>query len=146
VVSDQIDKHIYAAALAGNRWSQHRPVAFGHRSPPRGRPDAKPILEAIARDARRPLLVARELEDSESVLPLTCPLRRLRRLQAAMLSAADLLAAQSPEAASDLLAEFIQVFRRVDRRGLQELAGLLASPRLARLSALTRPMGPSHAP
>ena len=74
------------------------------------------------------MLVATELKELEAVLPSTCPLRRLK---AAMRSAAELIAAQSPETAPDPLTEVMQVLRRIDRQGLQDLPGLLASrPRL----------------
>ena len=54
-VADQLDKRVYAAALAGSIISQHRPLAFGQQSKAHKAPLDKPIAEEVLRDERWPL-------------------------------------------------------------------------------------------
>lgn len=130
-VVEQLDRQVFAIPLEFNRFSQHRPLSFGRlcRSPDSARP--LPLAVEVIRDERWPTMVALELQELDRCLPASsCPLVRLRRLKAAMRSAADLLSTSrsaSPETEEKpLLTVAMATLRRSERLGREEIPRSLA--------------------
>ena len=131
-LADQLDKRVFAAALAWTGISQHRPLAFGRLTKAAKTPLDRPIDEAVIKDQRWPLRVAAEFRSMQALDSMQAnPLIQLRRLKVAMKTASAELSLErtSPMALAvgiSPLSITMKALRRLEKQAAVDMHELVA--------------------